>query len=65
MVHCFIAQNELEFLSSNISWSLLLTTVCFATLSTCDKIKAPKGANQNDVCLQNTNKSHSYHLKTW
>ena len=26
-------------------------------------IKVPIAANQKDVCLQNTSKSHSYHLK--
>ena len=27
--------------------------------------KVPMAANCKDVCLQNTSKSHSYHLKTW
>ena len=29
------------------------------------KLKVPIAANENDVCLQNTSKSYSYHLKIW
>ena len=32
---------------------------CFTVL------KVPLAANQKDVCLQNTSKSHSHHLKIW
>ena len=28
-------------------------------------IQVPIAANCKDVCLQNTSKSHSYHLKIW
>ena len=33
--------------------------------STVLKLKVPIAANLKDVCLQNTSKSHSYHLKIW
>ena len=31
----------------------------------CRYFKVPIAANCKDVCLQNTSKSHSYHVKTW
>ena len=30
-----------------------------------DYLKVPIAANKKGVCLQNTSKSHSYHLKIW
>ena len=43
----------------------ILHQISFEKKKICNKCKVPISANWNDVCLQNTSKSHSYHLKIW